>query len=42
MMQKLILNYARLHEHNHLIHVHEHYIVVYVHIFILRICARRR
>ena len=25
MMQKLLLNYTRLHEHTHLIHVHERY-----------------
>ena len=25
-MQKIILNYTRLHEHTHLIHVQEHYI----------------
>ena len=29
-MQKLILNYTRLHEHPPFIHVHEHYIVVCV------------
>ena len=25
MMQKLLLNYMRLHEHTHLIHIHERY-----------------
>ena len=29
MMQTLILNYMRLHEHTHVIHVHERYLCKY-------------
>ena len=31
-MQKLILNYTRLHEHTHLIHVQEHYVCMHIYI----------
>ena len=31
-MQKLILNFTRLHEHTHLIHVQEHYVCTHIYI----------